>query len=922
MSQFAMITEQGVNKINEANAFGEYIEIAYYVPAYDYRIDPNLGVTDSSISANNIFTVTNSADTVPQGEVIWNTTELDSYELTTNDDYLAYTGNETTATSGTGIGVTNFAHNAGVAINKFKTSAIGEYFTADTVVTPGNAGAAWFFSTAGYNITTPPTSSDGYGPSDISNPDSSSLFRGVTYQPVFTSAGDDSRANFKVTVRCPVGLFKFNKIGLYAVKRSADGTLVDNPFLFGQVIISQPQLLYSNESSSNSFALGELTLDFQIETQTVSADFENVFFSTSGDYWVRTSNESDGNYGLLYDGSVYVANRLAIDDKGNVLNTSADRGVSKLFVSTFEEINAPESDREKDIPQLCLQYVDKINENRIRTTFRTNTSGDCEVDLYGACSSASNEVFSVIPAIDKEYGLGIRTNRWDHLNLSNKFEMFNAPYSEVSASDSDEFYVSINATNRSMVMYNSELYLRPSESVSAGESTNWFNGNLINYDNRELVIKGSNGAYILSTNRMDYNGRFINNANILVEKVGNTIDVDANNWTSEQFPARQKDADTIAHYITNDDYVYIAGTKVYTYGDIVPMRNVTDSLGDTNHMWSAVYTDSLVGADYSDDNGRNIKVHSDLVPNDKGYSIKDNSDGARWSEINAIQIGRDDLWVNSGFFDNMFVKALQITNDGGIEFTDEDGDTTLELSKSGLLPIISNFKVGQVGGEVAEVHANHIFTKDFTLGGNFNVNPETDTTPVQVTTNNWDWANKVNNGTHRFTARTGFDSDGNWVRLDSDLRIYGATDDRDNSLGDNDKRNLRFGVQYNQDAGFTQFYNSPTKHEDGFQERTKTAEFYWDNMVSNAPHRTKIVAGVRYIKIYAFYVEGHAWDLNSNSDIWKCKANMKFNAASDGVEPSSAGEQVIIGSSDARLDNIWVKKINDVSVRGTEFENE
>ena len=409
MSQFAMITETGLNEIDNAHPLGQYIEIAYYLPVYDFRIDETISPTSAVFSATEISSVTTSADVVPSGEILWNLSGSDIYTLSTDRTYLVRTDDEVISSSGTGKEITNYAHSDTFGINQFNSSAVSDYYTADTVLSPGTLGSGWFFSNAGYELLSAPSSAVGFGPESHEEPEQQFLYRGVTYQHVIAS-DDDSRANFKITMRLQSGEIRFNKIGLYAVKRSADGLIIADPFLFGQVIIPEPQILQAKSINNNNIGLTELTLDFQIDSKAVTSGvFEDVFYSTSADYWVRTTNESNGIYGLTYDGSVYVTNTLGVDETGGILSPDADRSISKLLVSTFEHINQPVVSAETNMPQLALQYVASqgIESNRIRTTFRTNSIGDCEIDMYGACTSAERDKHSIIPVVDKEFGLGL-----------------------------------------------------------------------------------------------------------------------------------------------------------------------------------------------------------------------------------------------------------------------------------------------------------------------------------------------------------------------------------------------------------------------------------------------------------------------------------------------------------------------------------
>jgi hypothetical protein len=689
MPNFAMITENGLNQIDQAHPLGQYIEIAYYVPVYDYRIDETILPTNTSFSATDILTVTSSSDLVPVGEVLWNTTDVNAYALSTDQKYLVVSGGETITPNGGDNDVAPFAHREVFNVNTFLTSSVGGYFTGDTVTSPGTQGTEWKFSTAGYAVTSALTSADGFGPDDSENPIGSDLFTGVTYQHVITSA-DDSRANFKITMRCPVGQIRFNKVGLYGVRRSADGVIITDPFLFAQVIIPEPQVMYTNQVGSSNFALTELTLDFQIESKTTTADFEEVFYSTSGDYWVRTTNESDGVHGLLTDGSVYITNRLAVDEFNNIYETSADRSVAKLLVSTFETINHQNSDVEQGMPQLCLQYGDNtgMDTRRIRTTFRTNVNGDCVIDMYGACTSGVDDKFSLIPAIDREYGLGLITNRWHHLSLGDSFEMLIADESDLYLADFEESYIKFNATNKNASFYNTDVAIGPYYSsadmdddnvISKNDNTNYMYGNISSY--RTSATKGD----VTSVADTDLLIRSLNDVIML------TLDKDAaqESWaTAEGIVSRSwallnnESPNILESLGENKDVIIGAGRNIYTIGGLLPMQNLTDKLGDWDNQWVDVFTQRITGWNRDDGNNRNLVVHSNLVP-EGGYSIKENPyiDDEFWKEITALQFnrsefitnnGRDNSLTSVGYFTSVKTDniVLDSSDDDGIRITD------------------------------------------------------------------------------------------------------------------------------------------------------------------------------------------------------------------------------------------------------------
>jgi len=752
MPQYAMITETGLNQIDNAHPLGQYIEIAYYVPVYDYRIDPNILPTDSSISGTEVSSCTNSADEVPQGEVLWNTSG-DYYSLSPEQLYLVRTGDETVATSGSNKMITNFAHRNAFNINQFKTSAIGNYYTADTVSSPGSTGFAWFLSNAGYGLLSTPTSAEGYGPEDLDNPESCYLYKGVTYQHVITSA-NDSRANFKVTIRAQNGQIKFNKIGLYAVKRTADGVIASDPFLFGQVIIPEPQLLYSKDVGSTG-KVTEITLDFQIESKTVASGvFDNVFYSTSGDYWVRTTNEENGNYGLTYDGSVYITNTLGIDETGAVLGGDDDRSVSKLLVGTFEYVNKPVTSAEKEMPQLCLQYVASqgIESKRIRTTMRTNVSGDCEFDMYGACLSAHPDNYSLIPVFDKEYGLGLRDKKWSHLYLSDTLRMFDDTWDNVtSGSDFSDSYLNFNMNEKLTHFGNTDIYIGPYHNTKKIVTIN--NSKYVDKQKNKNYVYGNISSYIASAT--DYEGTYEHGYDLLVrslndivmvtlsagnkdsftaediiERIWQTRDVtetninnnisiiddknkriktlrtliandptNSNNWKYRReifsllndiskLEAQNKEfSESIIPYLGEDkDILLVAGRNIQTHGDILPLRNLSDSLGWWDNQFANIYGQNFVGWDRDDGNGRNITVQSNITPNGIGFRIRENtwdfSDEPgdwQWEEITAKEFGRSDRYVERGYISRIDTEHIKLNGGGLIDF--ENG---LKIDKSSI----------------------------------------------------------------------------------------------------------------------------------------------------------------------------------------------------------------------------------------------
>jgi len=816
MAQYAMITETGLNEVDNANINGIYIELAYYVPVYDYRIDETIDPTDTTVSATEIVTCTSADDLVPQGEVLWKLSGTDTYGLSTDRKYLYRTGSETVVVGSSDTTITNFAHRNTYTINQFKTSAISEHYTADTVDSPGNAGTEWVLSNAGYQILIPPTSADGYGPEDPEDPDMRFLYRGVTYQHVI-SAGDNSRGNFKVTMRIPDGQFKFNKVGLYGVKRSADGILIGDPFLFGQVIVGpEPQILQGKSVSNNNIGITEFTIEFQIELATTSNGFENIIYSTSGDYWVRTTNEQNGNYGLLYDGSIYVINRLGVDEIGGVIAGDPDRSVAKGMFGTFEYVNKPTTSAERDMPQLCLQYVASqgVDSQRIRTTMRTYERGHLEFDMYGACLSGDDVRYSLVPKYNGELGIGLKDRKWGHLFLHDNLEIYD--YSTTALSGDENFtgfYTKIDATDKFAAFYNTDIQVGPYHNAAMvayyddgdywytkrQKNYNYFRGNISSYRpvavsgdlevspaSYDLLIRGlyDIGMVTLNSEYEDdpkfdsqsimtkmWNTIFRTNNDFYEltkekEELQKSITRNRNSFELENWSKRITEIDNILNTFDEDivpylgkdkDILMFAGGKIRTYGDIEPARSIYNSLGAEGHWWANLFVNKIRGTKGSDsDDRRQLTIDGDLVPNGDGRKIKNRQGGDKWKELNVDRIGNSDEYIRHSYLKLITTEEIEF-DDGGIHLEKYSMEGKINNIGTEQEPVntlwVVNLKI--VGIDRTYEKINNVFIIPW---GDFDFNDDSNHGPVKTDSdmgwNSGSWKLKHNNQDKRGSAIT------------------------------------------------------------------------------------------------------------------------------------------------------------------------
>lgn len=576
MSNFAMFTKVGMNGIAEAAPYGQLIEIGAFVPVYDYRYDPYIGlVSAASLSSLEISAFTSPDDLYPQGEIIWNTSDS-GYSLSESQNYLIKNDNDVVDIDVAETIISEYVHINKVNINTYNGLPITPHYTAEEVIGPGEQDTDWHFKPAAL------TATDGSNaPPSLESVSLSALFRGVTYQPILLS-GTDRRAKFTITCRCPVGQFKFNKLGLYGVMRNANTVVTSNPFLFAQIILPHPQVSYSNTSVATSAgAISDFILECEIDTKAFPEEFTNIWYGTPTEYWNRVINQN-GLYGILYDGFVAISQNHAIEDNQDRFTTSAKTTPSKLFISTCENINATLSGAESDLPQLCFQYVD-INENRIRTTFQTMDTGDCEVDMYGACTSA-NVIPSIVPRFDSDIGLGTNINsykRWDHLNLRTYLEVTDINFEDLNAANVENFMFIVN---NNVNVYNGDVTISP-----------YYNGT-DRIDNYNYLYGNISSLRVSAASGYRYpNDLLVKSFNDIIFATLSTasdglecLEIISRLWTMDT------QADEGTELLSDRKDMIIASSRnIKIAGDIIPFAYKQSSLGSLDIPMINVYSKSL-----------------------------------------------------------------------------------------------------------------------------------------------------------------------------------------------------------------------------------------------------------------------------------------------------------------------------------------
>lgn len=267
------ITQAGLNYVIEANPSGPLIALKYFVPVYDYRIDPLLISNDSgttSISAVSAIAQQTAAlsatSAVPFGELLGNYS-TGQYDIDYSYDYVI---------GGTDIGTgiddslmsNGPTHQNVLIVNDVKTYFSSAYVSEKFVHTAEND----------WSCTSLTAVTNSY-PTIIKT----NMYPVSEYVPVV-----DSNGALKGSVYCKlpdvVGTYKYNKIAIYAVKVDEAGDEVaDSICLFAEAYFNSPIIRSSFDNGYN-----ETIVDVQMTlSATGGGSWNNIFYSTSGDYWLK-----------------------------------------------------------------------------------------------------------------------------------------------------------------------------------------------------------------------------------------------------------------------------------------------------------------------------------------------------------------------------------------------------------------------------------------------------------------------------------------------------------------------------------------------------------------------------------------------------------------------------------------------------------
>lgn len=409
MSSFSMITSGGLVSITEASSHGLLIDVRYFLPVYDWRIDPFISPTDDTFINDDISTVTSPQDTSPSGEIIWNVGS-DDYSLSESDKIYLISGSDTQLQNGVDFDlVINSKQLQHQSINLCNSIPLSDHiYSEELLCAPSASNTVWQLVdasvVAGLNVRPTGTISD--------------FWNVVEYASIIGEDGR-SRAAFKCRINKSVGNFKFNKIALYAVKLDEDYKPFGEPFLFAQSILPHPEI----KSNLNDSGLSEILIDVQLELTTSEIEWDDVVYGSQNDYWQKITE--DGS--LHHSKGVYIG-KFAPKDNNTRLG--------KVVISTWENLGYGEDYdfEELNKPQLVIQNVtDGQNKVGHFSTFKVDSDGNLnfclsaddgfysyhqfyeyDSDFCGG-TLPKNQMF--VPEYDGRFFFGSQEKRWKGLFL-------------------------------------------------------------------------------------------------------------------------------------------------------------------------------------------------------------------------------------------------------------------------------------------------------------------------------------------------------------------------------------------------------------------------------------------------------------------------------------------------------------------------
>ncbi len=305
-----IIVTGGLEAAANAGVLGQYFPIKYFVPIYDQRTDPTIHDTASTSAFSDTVT---SADSVPDGEIIYNVDAIGGAYTLTSDEILVSAGGETVSAGGTDAIISGTTQNDTDNVNLYNGETLSDTISGSAFSLSGDEWSVSDYILSGGTALTP----DGLLSAGAN------MFPIAAYSPIVATGGEVAGL-YKARLGKGIGNFKFNKVAFYIQKTDSDGNETsDAPVLFAIAGLDTP--VRKDTTNYNSV---DVEIDVELRFYADNT-ISNLF--VGNDYWVTVAGTSGTNQKLYFDGDVSIASsgvgfdpsgaklRLVGSDKNNLM---------------------------------------------------------------------------------------------------------------------------------------------------------------------------------------------------------------------------------------------------------------------------------------------------------------------------------------------------------------------------------------------------------------------------------------------------------------------------------------------------------------------------------------------------------------------------------------------------------------------------
>ena len=388
-----LITQKGLEFILSAHSVGPLIYLKYFIPVYDDRFDNTIR-SNGVLSA---FSAVADKDILePYGEKLWRVDQ--GYTLSDSGKFMI------SATAYTPESLTDTYQKTSVQTNLLNGKPISNQISATSwELTIDNDPLYNWTSIGGAAVT---------GTSHKATTTTADYYKIKNYYPVYNDLSvNEIRGSFKCIIDEDTGNIKFNKIALYAVQLDSDGITELEHCFFGEAYLGYSPAIRSNLGQGYN----KFEFDIQIDLSGVNATFDDLFYSSSADYWSRSP------------GGLYYPERIGIGSYNDNTKT----------IAAALQVKRTQYDIDNDVPLLRLNYdenkytnicIDSQSYDVTNTDPLLSAMGGDIVFCFSSASSYIGDAIAIRPNIASTYALGTPAYPFRELHLKNKLTSKDTSY--------------------------------------------------------------------------------------------------------------------------------------------------------------------------------------------------------------------------------------------------------------------------------------------------------------------------------------------------------------------------------------------------------------------------------------------------------------------------------------------------------------